>query len=233
MRSSGIPSRRIARDAALTRCRRAGAALLLALAGGAPAMAQPAEQAEPGKGISERTLREAEGPMRWIKLHSETVRKSEESRKAAAATSATPPAVRPTAAANTRPTERVVAADKAPAARTAANGAAAPAASRAQELAARSPDESVDTASLVAIDHVEPEWDDEVLRRLRKGRVVVRFQVAQDGYLSRIQIVESTNSRLTGPAMAAVMQWRFAPIPEPCVATAEFGFDIDGEAARR
>jgi TonB family protein len=80
---------------------------------------------------------------------------------------------------------------------------------------------------LVPIDRAEPEWDDELLRSLRKGRVLVRFNVAEDGYLSRIQIVESTHSRLTGPAMAAVMQWRFEPPAEPRTATVEFGFDID------
>lgn len=163
--------------------------------------------------ISERTRRDAESPMRWIKIHSESVRRAEEARKAAAA--------KPAAAAPS-PAPRNAAA-RPVAAAPAASVAAAAAPARAATPPANEPPEP----ALISIDRVEPEWDDELLRTLRKGRVVLRFHVAEDGYLSRMQIVESTSSRLTGPAMAAVMQWRFEPIAEPRVATAEFGFDID------
>ena len=102
-------------------------------------------------------------------------------------------------------------------------------ASAASELvaAAARVDSAAEERSLVTVDRAEPEWDEDVIRSLRKGRVVVRFIVAEDGYLSRIQIVESTSTKLTGPAMAAVMQWRFEPITEPRVATVEFGFDME------
>jgi len=195
----------------------AASALCLVLAIASAARAQSAPDAAPPR-ISERAQREADGPMRWIKLHSETVRRSD-ARKAAAAPV---PASQPTLVAK---------APVGPSRASATTIAAAALAARADIDAAA--DERLDTSSLVSIDHVDPEWDEDVLRKLRKGHVVVRFQVAVDGYLSRIQIVESTNSRLTGPAMAAVMQWRFAPIAEPRIATAEFGFDIDAATSTR
>jgi TonB family protein len=187
------------------------AGALLAMLGG-PAMAQ---DAQPPARLSERVLREADSPFRWIKIHSESVRKTDDARRAAASATATKPVAVakpvPVRSAAAAPASAVLLASAAPAARS------EPADSR----------DADDGAVLVTVDRAEPEWDDELLRRLRKGRVVVRFHVAQDGYLSRIEIVESTSPRLTGPAMAAVMQWRFEPIAEPRVATAEFGFDVD------
>ena len=169
----------------------------------------PPAGAEPPKGISERALRDAESPFRWIRIHSESERKAE-ARKAAALPAAAPaPAPR---ARRSRPRRRV-----------------SPRCPRRPPPVARPRPEDAAEGALVTIDRVDPEWDDELLRTLRKGRVVVRFHVSEDGYLSRMQIVDSTNSRLTGPAMAAVMQWRFEPIAEPRVATAEFGFDIDSK----
>lgn len=187
------------------------AVALLAALPSAQAQVPPAG-AEPPKGISERALRDAESPFRWIRIHSESERKAE-ARKAAAAQAAAPaPAQAPRTQAKPAVPARIAAAP-------------APIASAATE--------DTSEAALVTIDRVEPEWDDELLRTLRKGRVVVRFHVSEDGYLSRMQIVDSTHSRLTGPAMAAVMQWRFEPIPETRVATAEFGFDIDSPQRTR
>lgn len=194
-------------------------------------------------GISERARRDAESPFRWIKIHSESARKAEE-RKAAAAVAAAPapaPAPAPAAAPAARPARGT---GTARAAGPLATAAAAPAtsptllastattsqsqsAARAAAALGAKPAEADEPEALVSIDKVDPEWDEDLLRTLRKGRVLVRFHVAEDGYLSRIQIVESSHSKLTGPAMAAVMQWRFEPIPEPRVATVEFGFDVE------
>lgn len=200
------------------------AAALLATMG--MAAAQPASAPVAPAAMSERVMRDADSPFRWIKIQAETVRKA-----------APPPA----------PAPAVVAAPAPPAPKTASAKPAA-AASRPVRLAsANVPPDTVASSPLAAsslpaavtapkleqieqlvnIDRADPEWDEDVMRNLRKGRVVVRFNVAEDGYLSRIQIVESTNSRLTGPVMGAVMQWRFQPISEPQVATVEFGFDLD------
>jgi TonB family protein len=196
------------------------------------ATAQPAAPPAQPAAMSERVMRDADSPFRWIKIQSETVRK----------------AVAPAPA----PAPVVVAAPPPPPATRTASAKPAPAASKPVRLAmantqpdptasspmAASPLPAAVTApkleqieQLVNIDRADPEWDEDLMRTLRKGRVVVRFNVAEDGYLSRIQIVESTNSRLTGPVMGAVMQWRFQPISEPQVATVEFGFDL--ESGRR
>jgi TonB family protein len=202
------------------------AAALLATMG--IASAQPASApATPAAAVSERVLRDADSPFRWIKIHTETVRK--------AASPPPPPApapavVAPSPAPKTAGAKPSVAASK-PVRLAAANTtseqiASSPSTTSSLPAAVTAPKlEQVE--QLVNIDRADPEWDEDVMRNLRKGRVVVRFNVAEDGYLSRIQIVESTNSRLTGPVMGAVMQWRFQPISEPQVATVEFGFDLD------
>ncbi len=206
-------------------------ALAVALAASvpSPARAQTQTQADLGSAqISERVRRDAESPMRWIKIHSENARQAEEAKTAAAAAAAAT-ARRPAAKTVAAPAPARAAAD-ASAATQAANATPpqqAAAIKVPEAFASPTPPEDTPEAALISIDRVDPEWDDELLRTLRKGRVVVRFHVAEDGYLSRMQIVESTHSKLTGPAMAAVMQWRFEPLAEPRTATVEFGFDTE------
>jgi len=205
--------------------------------------------------ISDRVKRDAESPFRWIRIHSESEKKAE-ARKTAVATAPAPPAPPPPEArpapapapvhvaaapapapsrsAQARPTApppTIVAMATPTVPTSAAARTAAAAAPVAGPPAAEEPEDTAE-GELIPIDKVDPEWDDDVLRQLRKGHVVVKFRVAEDGYLSRIQILESTNSKLIGPAMAAVMQWRFQPVAEPRVATVEFGFDIDAAFGR-
>ena len=213
------------------------AAALLATFGMASAQQAPAS--EPRANMSERVLRDADSPMRWIKIQSESVRKAAAS--VAAASSPPPPAAATPQATKTasakaaapKPLRVASAAIAATAtqdgianARGSTSSTVAAAATAATANASPRADNSTDEA-LVNIDRADPEWDEDLMRNLRRGRVVVRFNVAEDGYLSRIQIVESSNSRLTGPVMGALMQWRFEPITEPRVATVEFGFDMD------
>ena len=203
------------------------AAALLATFG--VASAQQASAPEP-PGMSQRVLRDADSPFRWIRIQSESVRK-------AAAAPATPapspsPAVAPPSPTKTasikapspRPLRVVPAATVTPEVKA---GSSPPLATSATPANASPHADNTAEEPLVNIDRADPEWDEDVMRKLRRGRVVVRFNVAEDGYLSRIQIVESSNSRLTGPVMGALMQWRFQPIAEPRVATVEFGFDLD------
>lgn len=196
-------------------------AVTFALVTAADSRAQAENVSEPPPALSERAIRDAEGPMRWIKLHSELLRKSEERKATAAAASAAKATKRTEAAPSLGKTGQSNSPTPKAAARTPAD-----------QRATSSTEESLDSG-LIIIDEAQPEWDEEDLAKLKKGRVVVRFHVAEDGYLSRIQIVESTNPRLTGPAMAAVMQWRFQPIKQPRVATAEFGFDITKQRGMR
>jgi TonB family protein len=189
------------------------------------ASAQPATPPAVPAAMSERVMRDADSPFRWIKIQSETVRKAAAPAPASAVVTAPPPPAPKTASAKPAPAAskpiRLAAANVQPdqTASSPVPASSLPAAVTAPKL------DQVE--QLVNIDRADPEWDEDVMRNLRKGRVVVRFNVAEDGYLSRIQIVESTNSRLTGPVMGAVMQWRFQPISEPQVATVEFGFDLD------
>ncbi len=201
------------------------AAALLATFGVASAQQAPA--IEPRSGMSERVLRDADSPMRWIKIQSESVRKAAASSLQASAPSpagVSPPALKTASAKSAAPAKRlpVVSAVAAADAGANANGATSTATANTAPRVDNATEEP-----LVAIDRADPEWDEDVMRRLRHGRVVVRFNVAEDGYLSRIQIVESSNSRLTGPVMGALMQWRFERIAEPRVVTVEFGFDLD------
>jgi len=200
------------------------AATLLATFG--MASAQQAATPEPPS-MSQRVLRDADSPFRWIKIQSESVRKA----SAAAAPSSSPAVASPppvkTAAAKAAPSPKVLhVASAATASPEATANAAAPITAAAHGTTSPRADNTSEEP-LVNIDRADPEWDEDVMRTLRRGRVVVRFNVAEDGYLSRIQIVESSNSRLTGPVMGALMQWRFEPIAEPRVATVEFGFDLD------
>jgi TonB family protein len=197
------------------------------LAGFGIAGAQQPVAPEPPS-MSQRVLRDADSPMRWIKIQSESVRKA--AAPAALASSASP-AVAPPPATKTASTKAVPpklrVAPTATPTRDATAGTNPQLASSAAPASAPPHADNTTVEALDNIDRADPEWDEDVMRRLRHGRVVVRFNVAEDGYLSRIQIVESSNSRLTGPVMGALMQWRFQPIAEPRVATVEFGFDLD------
>lgn len=46
------------------------------------------------------------------------------------------------------------------------------------------------------------------------GTVKVAFEVLTNGTTSDVKVVQSTNRRLNGPALAAVQAWRFQPIDE-------------------
>lgn len=200
------------------------AAALLATVG--MAGAQQAPSTPPARtGVSERAQRDAESPFRWIRIQSETVRKAAVAPTAASAVTAASPAPARTAAAKPAPAKPVRLAAVAPA--QAVAGASAVLQPAAEVPVASPPAAKPIEEPLVNIDRADPEWDEDLMHALRRGHVVVRFNVAEDGYLSRIQIVESSNSRLTGPVMGALMQWRFEPIAEPRVATVEFGFDLD------
>jgi TonB family protein len=203
------------------------AAALLATFGMASAQQQP-PASEPRSSMSERVLRDADSPMRWIKIQSESARKAAVS--AAQASSPSPAVVSPpatkTASLKAAPSLKPLRVASAAATATDTVSNARVATSMPTANAAPRVDNATEEP-LVTIDRADPEWDEDVMQRLRHGRVVVRFNVAEDGYLSRIQIVESSNSRLAGPVMGALMQWRFEPIAEPRVATVEFGFDLD------
>lgn len=64
------------------------------------------------------------------------------------------------------------------------------------------------------ISQAEPKFSANVLRGLPNGQVQVRFNVLPDGSVSDPAVVESSNRRLNSSVLAAVAQWKFAPIRE-------------------
>jgi TonB family protein len=56
------------------------------------------------------------------------------------------------------------------------------------------------------------------------GTVKVAFEVKADGSTTDVKILQSTNRRLNGPALAAVQGWRFQPIEEARPVEIDFVF---------
>lgn len=178
---------------------------------------------------AERLRRDAESPMRWIKLHAES-----------AAPAPAPAPAAPAARAAPAPAKPVV---RKAATAASATEAQAPAASPATGPAAAPPAPTTVTATappapapasapapgseLTAVRRIEPQWDATLMGALRRGRVDVRFSVASDGRLTLAEVLASTDARLDGAALAAMRQWRFAPMSTARTASVEFGFDLD------
>ncbi|MET0517284.1 MAG: TonB family protein, partial [Burkholderiaceae bacterium] len=80
---------------------------------------------------------------------------------------------------------------------------------------------------LQLVKRVEPEFSRQLLNNLRAGSVNVRFTVQPDGSVAQVEALSATNKRLAGAAIAAVAQWRFAPVPRARDARVELGFRLD------
>ncbi|MEO6280559.1 TonB family protein [Roseateles sp.] len=92
--------------------------------------------------------------------------------------------------------------------------------------AASEPQEEEEDPPLVVVHQVEPEFPISILRRQKKGGVVVRFVVQPDGSVTQPEIVKSTNPYLNPYAIQAVAQWKFQPLPREQSAMAELNFDL-------
>jgi protein TonB len=80
---------------------------------------------------------------------------------------------------------------------------------------------------LVMIKSVDPEFPMNVMRRLRKGEVEVRFEVAADGQVESVSVEKSTHKSLEPAALEAVRQWRFKPGPRGHTALVALAFNMD------
>lgn len=170
-------------------------------------------------GIDERKLREAEGPLRWIRLNGERA----EQAKAAVAPKPAPAAEKPS----------VVKPRGSKAARAAsAASATAPASAPITETAkAGPPPAAAEVEPPLVIERREPQWPADLMNRLRRGRVELRFTVAPDGQLASASVTASSDAALEAEALAALRGgWRFEPTPTARSARVEFGFDLDGRA---
>jgi TonB family protein len=188
---------------AMRRLRATGCALAIAC-GASQAQQAPLTDVE-------RAQRDADSPLRWIKLHADTPTKvapsNAESPRPAAERTVPGKPLRPAAAATARPAHAASAAAPIP---------------PAKDLAP--PPEEIEIAPLRRTD---PQWDAELMGALRRGRVEVRFTVAANGTLAAAQVLSSTNPQLDAAALAALSQWRFAPMSTVHSASVEFGFDLD------
>jgi len=212
----------------------------------AAALAQPAAPAASASGAemtpAERAKRDGDKVFHWILIHAEKPRKP----VVAAAKEEKPmPVVRLKAPA--RPAADEPAAERSPAsAQTAA----------AQPIAAKPPEPKVEpgpapiaapiaapsvTAAPVAapavieedvaevlkpLSQIEPSFPASLVRTLRTGQVKVMFTVLPDGSVAEPSVVGSSNPRLNPAALAAVTQWRFAPVRKPQHGLVDLGFNI-------
>lgn len=76
---------------------------------------------------------------------------------------------------------------------------------------------------------VQPDFPPNVVQRVHKGNVEVRFEVEPDGTVSDAVVVQSSNAHLDSAAVEAVRQWRFKPTPMSHTAAVNLVFDIDKE----
>lgn len=217
--------------------------------------AEPAGKAGSASGISDsdRAKRDADKVLQWIKFHATHSAKPEAPAPApkpapAAKAPAPKPAVAnapaPAAAAQTAQAaasvpapaasqEQQLAASREPEApapkpELVAAAPATPPAPPATEPTRPAPQpEPEEDVALRLIQKVDPDIPRQLASNIRSGSVMVRFQVKPDGTTTKVESVGSANKRLASSAIAAVQQWKFAPIPKQREATVEIGFKLD------
>lgn len=240
----------------LTRlARRLAGALLLCL-GGVQSVAAQQQQPAADDGrfapAAERAQQEADKVIKRILLNGTIQRRvgtppaaeppAAPAAKAAARPPAPPPQAKPAerpapVAVDTRPPPAPAPAP-APIPRTAAapipvvkeaSPAAEPVAAAAVAVAASTPPQGStpqEDEPLVVLQEVEPEFPISIVRRQKKGNVVMRFVVQSDGTVAQINVVKTTNPFLSPSAIQALSQWKFQPLSRPQEATVEMGFDL-------
>lgn len=112
-----------------------------------------------------------------------------------------------------------------PVAATAEQAAPAPAAA-ATTPPAPAPEPVPQDAPLVVLTQVEPDFPIAIVRRQKKGAVVMRFTVQTDGSVKQIEVVKTSNPFLNPAAMQALTKWKFQPPPREQSATVEMNFDL-------
>jgi TonB family protein len=218
------------------------------------AMAQPAPGVAPAPAASEltpaeRAKRDGDKVFHWILIHGEKPRKPAASLKdekpvaakddravaASRARAAVRPAavdeqaldkpaapalaVAPTAAA---PAQQVAA----PPVEAEAEPAPAPSALPVSTSPVAPPVEDEAAEPLKLVSQVEPKFPPSLLRTLRTGQVKVRFTVSPEGMVVEPAVVASSNSRLNSAALAAITQWRFAPMRKAQSGVVDLAFNV-------
>ncbi len=96
---------------------------------------------------------------------------------------------------------------------------------RHEEPAAPPPPPEVDTLVLRPGETLT--LPDSLMRRMRRGSVVVKVQVAPDGSVMDATIMQSSHPRLDSAALEAIKAAHFQPVSRPTTAVIQFGFDLD------
>lgn len=77
------------------------------------------------------------------------------------------------------------------------------------------------------ITKVDPEYPRALLSQQRNGSVLVKFMVRVDGSVEAVEALKSPDRKLSAAAVAAVKQWRFAPVNKPRPVSVEIGFQME------
>lgn len=212
------------------------------------AVAQTAQAPAPAaSSAADRAARDADKVFRMILMHADKPRRAARDDRVspasqAAATSPAPPSAVPTPAATSVSSAPVVSTISAEAAARVALPArtdtdlpvaavppaviTAPALPSLQAVpvaaAVRAPPA---TARLELVTSVEPDFPQRLLRTLGPGSVVVEFEVAADGTVSRAVVARSPHRGLHAAAVAAVSAWRFKPPGATTPGVAELKFE--------
>jgi TonB family protein len=191
---------------------------------------------------AERAKRDGDQVFHWILIHSDKPRKPVAATKdekpvavarvkppARAAVRVDEPVVEVSASATPATTSSVAPAVAEPEPKLAveAGPASVKVATAAATIAAPSVPVAEDDAveSLKPVSQTEPKFPVNLLRTLRTGQVQVKFTVLPDGSVAEPAVVATSNPRLNPSALAAVAQWRFAPLRKPQQGIVDLGFN--------
>lgn len=215
--------------------------------------AQTEEPAKPQLSAEERAQKQADRVFTFIRLHSEKP-PAKRAVPVEAAPSVAPAVVSTQAKAPPKPPSKPAGAAVAEPRQTAAVEPATPTPTPTPTPAAEPPATRLAAASLSAasvqpellpqpqaaarqaepepptlqlLSKVEPEIPRQLRSDFRGGSVTLRFMVQTDGSVTQALALQSSNKRLTVAAIAAVNQWRFAPLPAPREATVDIAFAVE------
>jgi len=107
---------------------------------------------------------------------------------------------------------------------TSANLASAALTAPAAPAATAAPVEDDSPDTLTPLSQTEPKFPINVVRALRTGQVRVKFTVQPDGSVADPTVIGTSSARLNPSALAAVAQWRFAPVRKAQQGVVELGF---------
>ena len=186
----------------------------------------------------ERSQRQSDNVYRWIKLHAEPLRKAEPARvrpkpESTGAVARKPDTSQPEAAAPQARPEALAGVDKPVTSAQAEalleatpTGASVAASATASAPLAPAATVSEVEVALRAIAQPQPEFPRELRSTVTQGKVLLAFTVQPDGSVSEPTVLNTTNRRLSKPALEAVAQWRFEPIRIARIAQVEIAFDL-------